>query len=176
VLLPYDLLKTLAIFARSSIRALRRRMSHQDSLYPMRLHQQQSTQPETGLQQPLQQDAKQQSAIYGMGFDPHFVTLAMRKCDGDETRAIECILNEGAVDEDVVPPRAALQVRSARDDVLSLLSYCNFSSSSSSNNNNNTTSSSSSISISITTTTIIWLMLHKLLPPQHLAYLLWRLT
>ncbi len=73
-------------------------MNRQDSLYPLRVQQQQQQQQqhETEPQFPSRQ-AQQPSGIHAMGFDPQLVAVALRQCDGNESRAIEMILGGGAV-------------------------------------------------------------------------------
>ena len=78
-------------------------MNPQDSLYPLRLQQQpqqqqQQQQHETEPQLPSRHQAQQPSGIHAMGFDPQLVSVALRKCDGNESRAIEMILGGDAVD------------------------------------------------------------------------------
>jgi hypothetical protein len=45
-----------------------------------------------------------------MGFDPSLVSLAMQKCGGDESRAIESIVNGSVSDDYVMVPRVSPQV------------------------------------------------------------------
>ena len=76
-------------------------MNPQDSLYPLRLQQQQQQQQqqhETEPQLPSRHQAQQPIGIHAMGFDPQLVSVALRKCGGNESRAIEMILGGGAVD------------------------------------------------------------------------------